>query len=189
MALLVRLTRLVGMLLVLGAMLPVAAHADESLQLREQEIKAGLLYNFLKYVEWPPIDATHATAPVTVCVFGDDPFNGYLQPMIGRTVNRRKIAVRSIRDFPEAAACDLLFINTAEKDRWPQLQKFLTGKTILTVGDFNRFADTGGMIEFGRKDDHINVSLNIDAVTAARLRVEDRLLKLVTVTHSQEEGR
>jgi hypothetical protein len=30
------------------------------------------------------------------------------------------------------------------------------------------------------------VQLNVDAIAAARLHVEDRLLKLVTVVHSEE---
>ena len=49
--------------------------------------------------------------------------------------------------------------------------------------DFREFVNSGGMIEFGLKDDRINVQMNIDAVEAARLRVEDRLLKLATVVH------
>jgi len=187
MAVLARLSLLAAALVLGGMEFLTPAHADETIQLHEQEIKAGLLYNFLKYVDWPD---NHAAAPMTVCVFGGDPFNGYLQPIAGRTVNQRKITIREIRDLPETSACDLLFINAAQKDHWPQMQKFLSGKTVLTVSDFSQFTDNGGMIEFGRKDDHINVSLNIDAVTAAQLRIEDRLLKLVTITHSRaDEGR
>ncbi len=153
--------------------------------MQEQEIKAGLLYNFLKYVEWPSGDVS-SPAAMTVCLFGSDPFDGYLQPMAGRTVNQRPIAIRSIRDVNEAGACQLVFVNAGEKTRWPQLLEFLAGKGVLTVGDFPEFARSGGMIEFGHKDDRISVALNMDSVAAARLRVQDRLLKLVTVVHSGE---
>jgi len=189
MAFLIRRLCLAVLLLLLAGGLPLGAQAGEGLQLHEQEIKAGLLYNFLKYIEWPPATMTRNPSTVAVCIFGDDPFDGYLQPMAGRTVNQRDIAVRTIHDFQEADACQLLYVNTDEKDHWPQLRKSLAGKGVLTVSDFGEFANTGGMIEFGRKDDHISVSLNINAVTAVGLHVEDRLLKLVTIVRPSSPQR
>jgi len=163
--------------------LPVVARATENLQLHEQEIKAGLLYNFLKYTDWPSA-SMNGSSSITVCIFGHDPFEGYLQPMAGRTVNQRQISIRTIHSIENISTCHLLFINADERDEWPQLRDSLKGKTVLTVSDFDGFADAGGMIEFGKKGAHISVSLNMDAVTAARLHVQDRLLRLVTVVHS-----
>ena len=98
-----------------------------NLQLAEQEIKAGLLYNFLKYTDWPP-ERIGATSSIVVCIFGDDPFGGYLQPMAGRTVNQRTIVLRTIHAPSEAAMCQLLFINANEKDRWPKWRNALKGQ-------------------------------------------------------------
>src|ERR1700722_3566878 len=142
-----------------------AAHAADNLELHEQEIKAGLLYNFLKYTDWPA-DKT-AGSSVVVCVFGDNPFGGYLQPMAGRTVNQREIVLNTIREMRDVEKCHLLFVNASEKDRWPQLLKFLDSKSVLTVSDFAGFADSGGMIEFGHKDNHISAVLNINATDNA----------------------
>lgn len=178
MAVLIRLVCLVVLLMV-----PAVAGVAESLQLQEQEIKAGLLYNFLKYIDWP----ANQPPSVTVCIFGDDPFNGYLDSMNGRIVNRHPIALRRIRVVTETETCKLLFVNADEQGRWPQLRTFLTGKSVLTVSDFAGFAAAGGMIEFGHKDNHISVNLNMEAVVAARLHVQDRLLRLVTVVHSGEK--
>jgi len=122
---------------------------------------------------------------MTVCVFGEDPFGGYLGPMVGRTVNQRTIAVHYIHNVSEIGECRLLFINAGEKEHWPEIHKNLAGKSILTVSDFAGFAASGGMIEFGHQDNHINASLNINAVTAEGLHVEDRLLRLVKVVHVQ----
>jgi len=164
--------------LLLGAQV----HAADGLQLQEQQIKAGLLYNFLKYTNFPAPNFTNP-GTITVCVFGDDPFSGNLQPIAGRTVNQREIALRTIHDIDAIANCQLLFVNKDEKSRWPQLHAALAGKNVLTVSDFEFFAAQGGMIEFGHVDNHIRVNLNMDALTAAGLRVEDRLLRLVTVVH------
>lgn len=154
------------------------ARADGTLQLAEQEIKAGLLYNFLKYTEWP---VTENPASITVCVFGDDPFGEYLQPMAERTVNQRVIIIRKLNTNKDASNCQLVFINAGEKDRWPDLQRVLNGKAVLTVSDMAGFTASGGMIAFGRKDSHIRMEMSRRAVAAGGLQVEERLLKLVTV--------
>lgn len=155
----------------------------ENLELQEQEIKAGLLYNFLKYTEWPVIPSS-----MTVCIYGEDPFSGYLQPIAGRSVNQHDISLRTVHTVDGTGTCQLLFVNSDEREHWPELRKFLADKPVLTVSDFDTFAGSGGMIEFGRKNDHISVALNIDAITAAHLRVGERLLKLVTVVHPSSQG-
>jgi hypothetical protein len=166
--------------LLLVAQTALAQATEDDLRLSEQEIKAGLLYNFLKYTQWPSDTGT----TIRLCIYGPDPFRGKLDPMQGRSVNRREIIVRKINRADEASGCHLLFINAQEKGRWPELRNSLNGKGILTVSDFSSFVATGGMIEFGYRDNHIAATLNIDAVHSAGLRVEDRLLRLVTVVHS-----
>jgi hypothetical protein len=173
---------------VIGAWLAITlihpARADEALQLAEQKIKAGLLYNFLKYTEWPLGSTDGASSPLVICIYGADPFDGYLQPMTERTVNQRDIKLHPIHEVTEASECNLLIINSHEESRWPQIRNFLANKSILTVSDMEGFAHAGGMIEFGRKNDRISVEINMQAVTASRLRVEDRLLKLATVVRA-----
>lgn len=156
------------------------AQAAESLQLVEQEIKAGLLYNFLKYTEWPQSPGGVANAPIVVCLMGGDPFAGRLQPMSGRTVNQHVIEIRSISGIETATACSLLFVHANEKSQWPAMHMALMAKPLLTVSDFQGFTDSGGMIEFTRVDNRIGVKINADALATAHLQVEDRLLKLAS---------
>jgi hypothetical protein len=179
MAVLAQRLYLLASLILLIAGSPSLPEAADNLQLHEQEIKAGLLYNFLKYTTWPAPSSSMA-----VCVFGADPFEGYLQPMAGRSVNQMEITLHFVRDVQETGSCNLVFVNADEKGQWPELQKFLARRSILTVSDFEGFTDSGGMIEFTRRNEHVSVDLNIEAVTSAHLHVQDRLLKLVTVVHS-----
>jgi len=170
-----------ALLLAVAFSAPVCA--DENVQLVEQEIKAGLLYNFLKYTQWPE-GSPQAGGKIIVCLFGGDPFSGHLQPMSGRTVNQRSIEIRNVHTEPEIDACSLLYVHADEKLYWPQLQKTLAAKNVLTVSDFDGFAASGGMIEFIRADNRIGIKINTDAVTAAHLAVQDRLLKLASTVHT-----
>ncbi len=153
------------------------ASAREEIKLYEQEIKAGLLYNFLKYTNWPE----QTSSEISVCIFGPDPFDGYLRPMEGRSVNQSSIRIHNINSINELSECNMLFVSEAGKPQWPDIRKAIGGKTILTVSDIKGFAQTGGMIEFDRKDGRISVNLNQDAVNESKLSVQERLLNLVTI--------
>ena len=163
----------------------VALAAEDSLQLHEQEIKAGLLYNFLKYTQWPEKEQT-SNNNMVVCVYGNDPFEANLKPMSGRTVNQRAIAVASINNVHDIQNCNLLFVGAGEQKNWQEIERALKGKPVLTVSDMRGFIGAGGMIEFSRESSHISVNLSMDAMTKTGLNVHDRLLKLVTIIDAKE---
>jgi hypothetical protein len=168
-------------LLVASATPAPFARAQDSLHLVEQDIKAGLLYNFLRYTQWPQ---QGQAADAVVCIYGHDPFNGRLTPMAGRTVNQRTIEIRMVHDNSELSACSLLFVNSDERSRWSALHAYLAGRNILTVSDYDGFARAGGMIEFTRVNSRIGVRINVEAVQGANLAVEDRLLRLASTVRT-----
>ena len=172
-------------------LLPIRSFAEkqDQLQLSEQKIKAGLIYNFLKYTEWPSEKMARPAAPLVVCILGTgDPFDGYLQPIEGRTVNQRIIKLRHLSSTADAEGCNMLFIGSDEQAQWPALHGFLANKSILTVADFSGFSHAGGMIEFGTEDNRIQVWLNIEAVTSAHLRIYDSLRRLAKATNPPSPG-
>jgi hypothetical protein len=176
------------LVIVTGMLVAGMANAKEDIKLYEQEIKAGLLYNFLKYTNWPQ-ERMAGSNKINLCVFGPDPFGGYLLPLRGRGVNQKEISLSTIVDIGEDInSCHLLFINASEKAKWPELSKYLVGKNIVTVSDIKGFTSSGGMIEFTRNNDRVSVELNEDALAAANLSVQDRLRKLVTVVHKGDGG-
>jgi hypothetical protein len=171
----------------LAAALTLPARAAD-VQLVEQQIKAGLLYNFLKYTQWP-VESTQPGGAIRVCLYGGDPFDGRLQPMAGRTVNEHIIEVRSVRTVKDIGDCALLFVNAEQKANWPELQKALSGKSVLTVSDFEGFALAGGMIEFTRISNRISVTINTEPIGSANLQVEGRLLRLASTVRATAPGR
>ena len=159
---------------------PPVSHAKEGLLLVEQKVKAGLLYNFLKYTDWPAGTLPQSKAMV-VCIIGGDPFDGELQPMTERTVNQHDIQLRNIHSAAEVSGCHLLYINTRAAEDWPHLRDSLAGQSVLTVSDMKDFTQLGGMIQFSRRDNRISVEINQQAIAAAQLQVQDRLLRLTTL--------
>lgn len=150
----------------------------------EHKIKAGMLYNFLKYTNWP---STDAAKPMQICLFGPDVFDRSLAALEGRSVHLRSISVRP-QTSPEVAAaqCHLVFVSDIA--RWPALRKAITGQRVLTVSNAPGFLQQGGMFSFGRADGHIITALNMDALEATNLSVEPRMLKLVKLVRLRSGG-
>jgi hypothetical protein len=171
-----------GVVLVLAGMSP--AQAQDSVRLAEQDIKAGLLYNFLRYTEWPA--RSPAPEAMVVCVYGRDPFSGRLTPMSGRTVNRQPIRIRYVEAQREVDGCSMLFVNAEERSDWPDLRAYLARRQVLTVSDYEGFARSGGMIEFTRANNRVGVRVNLGAAQAAQLVVQERLLRLASVVETDQ---
>src|ERR1044071_1171387 len=124
-----RIAARIALMGALAAILVASARADDNVQLIEQKIKAGLIYNFLKYTQWPA-GSRQTTGPILVCAWGGDSFDGNLQPMAGRTVNERSIEIRDVHAAADLAPCALLVFNGSKKAEWPQLKAALGAQSI-----------------------------------------------------------
>ncbi len=158
------------------------AAGEAPVKLFEQKIQAGLIYNFLKFTTWPSsaIVANH----LGVCLYGGDPFDGYLSPLKGRTAQQYVISIRETHAPDDLAGCNVVVIPEGRDADFSNLQPMLTAKNILTVSPIDRFADNGGIIEMSmQKDRRIHLYINTSAASAAGLSISSRLLSLA------EQGR
>jgi hypothetical protein len=148
-----------------------------SAQMDEYSVKAGYLYNFSKYVTWP--DRGLQDMAFTICIFGEDPFEGRLdQAIAGKTsANGQRFEVKRIGTFDKAVfqPCQVVFISKSERSRANQLVDSLKEFPILTVADFESFADRGGVADLRIEGTRVKVDLNIGAATRAGLKISARL--------------
>lgn len=143
-------------------------------------LKADLLYNFARFVEWPA-EAFHAEdAPFRVCVLGDDPFGADLDPPARKRVNGRPVVVTRAPAEEPLEGCHVAFIAASEAPRLARaLSRF--GPGVLTVSDIPRFAERGGAIGFVMERDRVRFEINPDAADRAGLKISSKLLKLAKV--------
>ena len=150
----------------------------------EYQVKAAFLFNFARFVEWPPNASAGATAPVDFCVLGDDPFGDALDRAVaGKTLNERTMAVRRGKKVQELNGCDVLFISSSEKSRLAGILGALRTVPVLTVGECDDFAAQGGEVQFTLEDNHVRFIINVDATDRAGLKVSSKLLGLAHVIH------
>jgi hypothetical protein len=156
---------------------------------KEYQLKAAFLYNFTKFVEWPPQPARDPDQPIVIGVAGRNPFGDELEKIVeGRKVNGRSITVRRITAASEARAVDLLFIGVDE-DRWyADMLAAIEGAPVVTVGESARSAALGAMITFTMEAERVRFEINQEAAEKAGLKISAQLLKLATVVRKRPAG-
>lgn len=168
-----------------------AANAEQPTQLQpsEYEIKAAFIYNFAKFVEWPPASNQAVSDSIIIGILGKDPF-GYLMEKVigGKTAGGKTILIERYESIEMARRCHILFVSDSETPRLKQIVRQLSGQHVLTVGEMDRFARQGGMICLYMQDKRIRFRINMAATEAAQLRLSSKLLKLAEIVEKEENN-
>jgi hypothetical protein len=147
----------------------------------EYQVKAAFLLNFGKFVEWPA-ESFADDRGLQICVLGEDPFGEALeQTLAGRSVGRREVQPRRVGSPGAARSCEIVFVSRSERARMDEIIATLRGAPVLLVGEVERFARRGGMINFIEVDQKIRFEINEEAAKQAGLRISSQLLKLATI--------
>lgn len=156
-------------------------------EIEEYQMKAAYLYNFIKFVEWPPQSFANAASPVVICVFGEDPFGGALQEAVrGKMAADRTVVVRSVTDLPGSKSCHILFVSAASWKRSRPALGTPAGGGLLTVGESPGFTANGGIIRFKLDGARLRFEVNIEAAQQARLQISSKLLSLAEIVRTRE---
>ncbi|HWV99666.1 MAG TPA: YfiR family protein [Candidatus Acidoferrum sp.] len=160
--------------------LPTAARAQTA-TLHEYELKAGVLFHILEYVEWPAGSLPSASSTVQIGLLGQIPFADALQVLDGKMVQGRKLVLKQLSDPAEALDCQVLFVAASEKPRFAEIVAAVKKHPILTVGEVDGFAENGGIVNLLAAQNRIQMEINREAAGESRLSISSQLLKLAKV--------
>ena len=146
--------------------------------LQEYTVKAGFLYNFPKFVEWPAGALTDAS--FVLCVVGADPFEAVLDGLNGKLVGGRPLVVKRYSAAGPLARCQILFVSDSEKRKLGQILAAIGKAPVLLVGEMENFTRLGGMIQFVTTDKGIQFEVNIETARQHGLQFSARLLQLAS---------
>lgn len=151
-------------------------------------IKAVFLYNFAQFVTWPENAFADAKAPLVIGVLGRDPFGRILDDTVkGEVVHGRKLEVRRYRTLSEVKGCHILFISPSEQSHMLEILDALQGKPILTVGESESFAVSGGVIRFMSEQNKIRFRINAQSAEEAGLSISSKLLRLAEIVKTERK--
>ncbi len=153
----------------------------------ENQVKTKYLYNFARFVDWPDSVFPDAQTPITIGVIGKDPFGIDLNKAVeGKRIDDREFQIRRFDCIENIAYCHILFVGSCDQMSQHQILDQFIDEPILTVGDANRFALDGGMINFIEVDQNVRFEINHEATKRAGLILSPRILKMAKIVQSDK---
>lgn len=149
------------------------------------DIKAAFLLNFAKFVEWPD-GGGPAGRPFTIGVLGDEAMADALRDLArGKAVGGRPLYTLRVTVKDPLSDLHMLFIGASEERRLAEVLERVTGASVLSVSDLNRFCELGGVIAFRSERDRVRFDINLDQAERSGLVINSKLLALArSVFHS-----
>ena len=146
----------------------------------EQNVKAAFVFNFIRFTEWPAPRFAGRNAPLTLCVLSMDAgLSDSMKALAGRVVDERQVRVMDVDHPEELAKCHALFIADAPSrgatSGWLRKAESLD---VLTMGDSEGFAASGGMIGLVSDGTRMRFEINDKAVRRSGLKLSSQLHQL-----------
>lgn len=155
----------------------------------EYELKAAMLYNLTRFVEWPAPAFADAQAPTVLCILGRDPFGDSLASIAAnQTGGGRPVQIRRIPSGKEVRGCHVMYISSSERKNIAQILAILKGTSVLTVGEMAQFAARGGMIQFSLEERQVRFEVNLEAASESDIKISSRLLVLARVVKDSNKN-
>ena len=165
---------------------PNAVGATESEQ--PYRVKVAFLFNFASLVKWPDESFNDSESPFVICHFGGSQTRALFDTAYsGRMVERHPIEVRHPSRVGDVRGCHIFMITAERSEQAGGFIAAVAGKSILTIGESEGFALSGGVIGFYNDGSKIRFEINRSAAERAKLRISSRLLRLARLVSSEDE--
>lgn len=156
-----------------GCLLVGLAHAQAT---PEYRVKAGFLYNFIVFTEWP----ARVGSPLPVCVYGGNPFGDELAALEGKAVSGRTLTVRPAVTLADLKSCRVVFVANNVINSLPRVLEAVRAEPVLVVTDSLGALDVGAGINMTLRQGRIVFEVNLAAARRAELELSSKLLRLAS---------
>lgn len=155
-----------------------------------KNVVAGYLVNFANHVRWPA-DVPPAGEPLTIAIFGRDPFGATLdRTLAGRTVAGHPLRAVRVTRTEELAGCQIVFMDRPTKDQSAEVSVALNGKPVLVIVFEAEGGGSNAMIDLMlMKDNTVRYKLAVGGLKRAGLTPSAGLLQQSLAGDRRTEAR
>ena len=140
---------------------------------------ASIHYSFAKFVTWPDSAFASDDASFVFGIVGGNPFGEALALLRDKRIHGRPIEIREFDEPADFTPCQILFCNIDSLDRFAEeYPTLLDSHNVLSVGEEEGFASTGGVLSLVLVGDHLGFEINAAAARRAGLELSSSLFKL-----------
>lgn len=145
----------------------------------EQSLRAAMVFNFLKFTEFPP-EGIPNPQRIRLCVAVGDPLQAEaLATLAGRKVWGRELIVARLTGRDDD--CQVLYVDS--RQRWNAAEEQSAFRRTLTISAYPGFARDGGMIEIALHEDGTRFDINLAEGRRAGFHFSAQLLRLARRVH------
>lgn len=181
--------------LVVALLLPTAAAQAAGVNVLEYQLKAGFLFNFAKFIEWPPAKLAAGAELRVGVVAPDDIFAIIEQSLAGKRAGTHPLVVERLAaaelESAERPLPQIVFLHQdalrSRHENGIDLEQLLARaarEPILVVGESPGFASAGGMIGFIQRGENLRFQVNLASAQRAGLKLSARLSGLAEMVTS-----
>lgn len=149
----------------------------------EYEIRAAMLINLTKFIEWPAWKMDPAHPQLLICILGSDSIGPiaerYAQNQI---VEGKPLHVRHISSVEAATSCNLLYVGVREQRHVDPVIDKLANSGVATVSESSNTTTPNQVIGLPTLNDQVHIDINLGAAERTGLRISSKLLHLATVS-------
>jgi uncharacterized protein DUF4154 len=177
------------LVILLGFLWPVTGHSSEIE--RASQIKAGFMYKFLFFTQWPEEAFGNDSDTITIAIVGHDPFGDIFNTIEGKIIDGRRLTINRYEKPPSIQSlkkCQLVFFSPSLNKEISSIIKALGDYPVVTVGDSEGFFRSGGMINFIIVENRVTFEVNVLAAKRAGIDFRSKLLRVANRIVGRQNG-
>ena len=161
----------------------LASHAQNATA-DEYEIRAAMLYNLTKFIDWPAWKNNQVHPAFQFCMLGSDPLGANLEILLqGKVVNGQPVILRHLGPSDNLDDCHILYVGAGERKRVASAAAELAKHAVLTVSERPNSDNAQQIIGLPTSEEHVHIDVNLGAAQRSGLKISSKLLQLATVNN------
>lgn len=143
----------------------------------EAKIKVVYLYNFTKYIQWPP---EYQAGDFIIGVLNGSPalLNELTKMASSKTAGSQRFIIKNYKTVAEIGKCNMLYVPEGSNSLLGDALKKVKGLSTLLVTEFEGDAKKGAAINFVIKDNKQEFELNKGNAEKCHLEINSSLSAL-----------
>jgi hypothetical protein len=143
------------------------------------EIHSMLIFNFIKYVEWPE---ESKTGDFVIAVYGDDGVYDQLAKFYGaKPIKGQNVKVINVNSVGEINNAHIIYLADNKSGNFDEVIAKVAGKPTMVITDKNGLGEKGSNINFKTVGGKLKFELNQAAFDKNKLKVSSQLVSMAIV--------
>src|SRR5882672_12536125 len=161
---------------VLAGLVMMVSSAAFSQERPLHEVYSMMVFNFVKYVQWPTND--NSKEFVIGVVGNNEIYNTLNTWYSGKPKGSKTIVIKKFNSASEITDCQAVFIDHSKSNEFDAINNKVKGKGTLVITDRNGLGSKGSCINFKMVDEKLRFELNQQAIEASNLKVAGALTSI-----------